>query len=75
LQVHSDNLSLVHSANQDGLGVQLFLVPTPIGNLGDMTFRAIEVLKSVDLILCEDTRTSSVLLHHYQISKPLSGYH
>lgn len=53
----------------------LFLVPSPIGNLADMTYRAVEVLKAVDLILCEDTRTSSVLLQHYGISKPLSPYH
>lgn len=53
----------------------LYIVPTPIGNLADMTFRAIEVLRSVDLILAEDTRTSSVLLNHYQIQKPISPYH
>ena len=53
----------------------LFIIPSPIGNLSDMTFRAIEVLKSVDLIIAEDTRTSSVLLNHYQIHKPLSPYH
>ena len=53
----------------------LYIVPTPIGNLGDMTFRAIEVLKAVDLILAEDTRTSSVLLNHYQIQRPISPYH
>jgi 16S rRNA (cytidine1402-2'-O)-methyltransferase len=53
----------------------LYLVPTPIGNLADMTYRAVEVLRSVDLILCEDTRTSSVLLQHYGIQKPLSPYH
>ena len=53
----------------------LYIVPTPIGNLADMTFRAVDVLKDVDLILAEDTRTSSVLLQHYQISKPLSPYH
>jgi 16S rRNA (cytidine1402-2'-O)-methyltransferase len=53
----------------------LYLVPTPIGNLADMTFRAIDVLKNVDLILAEDTRTSSVLLQHYQIQKPLTPYH
>jgi 16S rRNA (cytidine1402-2'-O)-methyltransferase len=53
----------------------LYLVPTPIGNLKDITLRAIEVLKEVDLILAEDTRTSSHLLNHYQISKPISPYH
>ncbi len=53
----------------------LYIVPTPIGNLKDMTFRAIEVLQMVDLILCEDTRTSSKLLNHYQIQKPVSPYH
>lgn len=53
----------------------LYLVPTPIGNLADITYRSVDVLKSVDLILCEDTRTSSVLLNHYGISKPLTPYH
>ena len=53
----------------------LYLVPTPLGNLKDMTFRGIEVLQSVDVILCEDTRTSSKLLQYYQIQKPLSPYH
>ena len=53
----------------------LYLVPSPIGNLQDITFRAVDTLKQVDLILAEDTRTSSTLLQHYQISKPLSPYH
>jgi 16S rRNA (cytidine1402-2'-O)-methyltransferase len=53
----------------------LYIVPSPIGNLADITFRAIEVLKTVDLILAEDTRTSSVLLNHYQVQKPISPYH
>jgi 16S rRNA (cytidine1402-2'-O)-methyltransferase len=54
---------------------QLFIVPTPIGNLEDITFRAISILRSVDLILAEDTRVSSFLLRHLQIEKPLKSYH
>lgn len=53
----------------------LYFVPTPVGNLEDMTFRAIKVLNEVDYILCEDTRTSGVLLKHYEISKPTRSYH
>lgn len=53
----------------------LYLVPTPLGNLKDITLRALEVLGQVDVILCEDTRTSSKLLNHYNIQKPLSPYH
>jgi len=53
----------------------LYIVPTPIGNIRDITFRAIEVLKEVDLILAEDTRTTSHLLNHYQVTRPLSPYH
>ena len=53
----------------------LYLVPTPIGNLGDMTIRGLEVLKNVDFILAEDTRTSGKLLKHYEIVKPLKSHH
>ncbi len=53
----------------------LYLVPTPIGNLDDFTFRAVKVLQHVDVILAEDTRTSGFLLKHYNIGKPLQSYH
>lgn len=53
----------------------LYIVPTPVGNLDDMTFRAVRVLKEADLILAEDTRTSSVLLHHYDIHGKLQSHH
>ena len=53
----------------------LFIVPTPIGNLGDITFRAIEILKNVNLVLAEDTRTSGVLFKKYEISTRLKSYH
>lgn len=55
--------------------ISLFLVPTPIGNLKDITLRAIEVLKTVDVILAEDTRTSGILLKHLEVSRPLQSYH
>lgn len=54
---------------------QLYIVPTPIGNMEDMTFRAVKVLKEVDLILAEDTRQSHKLLKHYEIQTPLQSYH
>lgn len=53
----------------------LYIVPTPVGNLDDMTFRAVQVLKDADLILAEDTRTSSVLLHRYDIHGKLQSHH
>jgi 16S rRNA (cytidine1402-2'-O)-methyltransferase len=53
----------------------LYIIPSPIGNLQDITFRALEILKKVDLIIAEDTRTSSKLLNHYQVVRPISPYH
>src|SRR5690349_8905784 len=63
------NFQIIH------LKIMLYIVPTPLGNLKDITLRAIEILQQVDIILCEDTRTSSKLLQHYDIHKPLSPYH
>jgi 16S rRNA (cytidine1402-2'-O)-methyltransferase len=54
---------------------KLYIVPTPIGNLEDITFRAVRILKEADLVLAEDTRTSSVLLRHYSIATKMSSYH
>lgn len=61
--------------NTSALQPKLYLVPTPVGNLGDMTYRGVEVLRSVDLILAEDTRTSRVLMQHYDIKTPMQSYH
>ena len=54
---------------------KLYLVPTPIGNFDDMTFRSVETLKTVDIIYCEDTRVTKVLLSHFSIDTPLKSYH
>ena len=54
---------------------KLYVVSTPIGNLEDLSFRALRILKEVDLILCEDTRTTKKLLARYKISKPTVSYH
>ena len=55
--------------------MKLFVVPTPVGNLEDMTFRAVRILKGADLILAEDTRTSGYLLKHYDIATPMHSHH
>ncbi|GAA0523539.1 16S rRNA (cytidine(1402)-2'-O)-methyltransferase [Chitinophaga japonensis] len=54
---------------------RLYIVPSPIGNLADITYRAVKVLEETDLVLAEDTRTSGVLLKHYNINKPVTPYH
>ena len=54
---------------------KLYIIPTPIGNLNDITLRALQVLKEVDFILAEDTRQSSKLLKHFEIEKKLVSYH
>lgn len=64
----------IQKSNLDNTST-LYLVPTPIGNFDDMTFRSVEVLKNVDIIYCEDTRVTKVLLSHFQISTPLKSYH
>jgi 16S rRNA (cytidine1402-2'-O)-methyltransferase len=71
------NTAAKSSARSPAKGAEglLYIVPTPIGNLKDITLRALDVLKEVDVILAEDTRTTSKLLNHYQINKPLSPYH
>lgn len=64
----------IQKSNIDGI-TTLFLVPTPIGNFDDMTFRSVETLKNVDIIYCEDTRVTKVLLSHFNITTPLKSYH
>lgn len=67
-----DSLEVLAAASNVG---KLYIVGTPIGNLGDMTFRAVETLKQVDLIAAEDTRHTGKLLHHFQISTSQTSYH
>ncbi len=66
---------LAKGAEEARPAASLYLVPTPIGNLKDITLRALDVLRSVDLILAEDTRTTGVLLQHYQLQRPVIAYH
>ena len=74
-QKNEENNNLSLSANRLGTGAMLYIDPSPIGNLKDITLRALEVLKEADLILAEDTRTTSILLNHFQIIKQLTPYH
>jgi len=68
-------MPLIKSDMSEEVPVNLYLVPTPIGNLKDITLRAIEVLKSVNVILAEDTRTTGKLLKYLEINRPLQSYH
>ncbi|BDR56657.1 16S rRNA (cytidine(1402)-2'-O)-methyltransferase [Xylocopilactobacillus apis] len=64
----------MNQRNDEKIGT-LFLIPTPIGNLGDLTLRSLDTLKEVDLLLCEDTRHTQILLEHYQIKTPKLSFH
>ena len=64
----------IQKSNTDSLST-LYLVPTPIGNFDDMTYRSVETLKNVDIIYCEDTRVTKILLSHFNILTPLKSYH
>jgi 16S rRNA (cytidine1402-2'-O)-methyltransferase len=75
IQLKHTSSDLLTVADATGNGTSLYLIPTPIGNLKDITLRSLDVLREVDLILAEDTRTSGVLLQHYQIQKPISPFH
>ena len=65
----------IQKSYQDDKSPTLYIVPTPIGNLEDMTFRALQTLKNVDLIAAEDTRNTKNLLRHFDIETPLISYH